>query len=213
MSYPDARPTAISGIAAFTSGPGGALTAWNDSAERLLQFQAGDVLGRSCHEVVTGHDPFGNLYCGPDCPIRQMARNRLPIAPFRLDVVDAAGDQLPLRISIAVVEEWPDQGPSLLHFLEPAFGRSAPSLGDRAPSGPPPAPTPRIGRLTAREAEVLQMIATGTATADCALALGISTVTVRNHVQSCLRKLNAHNRLEAVRRAERLGLLDALRLR
>ncbi|MDH3816423.1 MAG: helix-turn-helix transcriptional regulator, partial [Acidobacteriota bacterium] len=56
--------------------------------------------------------------------------------------------------------------------------------------------------------EVLRMIGTGAATVDCAAALGISKVTVRNHVQSCLRKLDAHNRLQAVRLAERLGLFN-----
>ncbi|RMG50565.1 MAG: DNA-binding response regulator [Acidobacteria bacterium] len=44
-------------------------------------------------------------------------------------------------------------------------------------------------------------------TADIADRLCISRTTVNNHIQHILRKLNAHSRLEAIRRAERAGLI------
>jgi DNA-binding CsgD family transcriptional regulator len=37
--------------------------------------------------------------------------------------------------------------------------------------------------------------------------LQISPTTVNNHIQHILKKLNAHTRLEALRRAERAGLI------
>jgi DNA-binding NarL/FixJ family response regulator len=62
--------------------------------------------------------------------------------------------------------------------------------------------------LTARELEVLRMLAGGTSTAASSELLGISTATLRAHVQAILRKLGAHSRLEAVAEAARLGLIS-----
>jgi len=61
--------------------------------------------------------------------------------------------------------------------------------------------------LTARELEVLRMLASGVSTNSAAETLGISTATLRAHVQAILRKLGAHSRLEAVAEAARLGLI------
>ena len=61
--------------------------------------------------------------------------------------------------------------------------------------------------LTTRELEVLRLLASGTSTTAAAVALGISTATLRAHVQAVLRKLGAHSRLEAVAEAARLGLV------
>jgi DNA-binding NarL/FixJ family response regulator len=61
--------------------------------------------------------------------------------------------------------------------------------------------------LTPRELEVLYLLATGASTAAAASSLGISTATLRAHVQAVLRKLGAHSRLEAVAEAARLGLV------
>lgn len=61
--------------------------------------------------------------------------------------------------------------------------------------------------LTARELEVLRVLANGASTSAGADLLGISTATLRAHVQAILRKLGAHSRLEAVAEAARLGLI------
>jgi DNA-binding NarL/FixJ family response regulator len=61
--------------------------------------------------------------------------------------------------------------------------------------------------LTSRELEVLRLLASGTSTTAAAESLGISTATLRAHVQAVLRKLGAHSRLEAVAEAARLGLV------
>ncbi len=64
-----------------------------------------------------------------------------------------------------------------------------------------------IEPLTGRELEVLRLLASGTSTSSAADSLGISTATLRAHVQAVLRKLGAHSRLEAVAEAARLGLV------
>ena len=208
MSTVAAWITTTSEVAAFTSGPDGTLTGWNRAAERLLQIDAAEVMGRTCHEVVSGHDQFGNLYCGETCPIRRMARRSTPICPFRLDVGVAGDDRIPLYVSIVVVGGVPERGPFLVHLLEPVFGDADRPLDAGTLESTESASTRRFERLTPREVEVLRKIGTGKPTDEVAADLGISYATVRNHVQSCLRKLEAHNRLEAVRLAERLGLFE-----
>jgi DNA-binding NarL/FixJ family response regulator len=61
--------------------------------------------------------------------------------------------------------------------------------------------------LTARELEVLQLLAEGASTAQASERLGISSATLRAHVQAILRKLGAHSRLEAVAEAARSGVI------
>jgi two-component system nitrate/nitrite response regulator NarL len=61
--------------------------------------------------------------------------------------------------------------------------------------------------LTARETEVIQLIAQGLPNKVIAQRLGISEHTVKFHVNAILRKLDAQSRTEAVVRAYRLGII------
>jgi DNA-binding NarL/FixJ family response regulator len=65
--------------------------------------------------------------------------------------------------------------------------------------------------LTARELEVLGLLAEGVGTAAIAAQLHLSPHTVRNHVKRILAKLEVHSRLEAVAVARQAGLLPARR--
>jgi DNA-binding NarL/FixJ family response regulator len=62
--------------------------------------------------------------------------------------------------------------------------------------------------LTAREKEVLEMLAGGARNRDIAAALSISERTVKVHVANLMGKLEANTRTEAVARAIKLGLLS-----
>lgn len=62
-------------------------------------------------------------------------------------------------------------------------------------------------RLTEREQEVLTAMAEGLDTASIAKSLGVTTATTRTYIQTILRKLDAHSRLQAVVRAKAAGLL------
>jgi DNA-binding CsgD family transcriptional regulator len=64
-------------------------------------------------------------------------------------------------------------------------------------------------RLSRREAEVLALVDEGLRNADIAAKLFLSERTVEHHVASLLRKLDAHSRVDAVRRARDLGLWSA----
>ena len=67
-----------------------------------------------------------------------------------------------------------------------------------------------IPELTARETEVLKLVATGMSYKEIAAELFISHRTVQNHVQNTLRKLQLHNRVQLVRYAIEQGLDDLL---
>jgi DNA-binding NarL/FixJ family response regulator len=60
--------------------------------------------------------------------------------------------------------------------------------------------------LSAREHEVLDMIARGATNREIAAALHLSPHTIHEHTSSLYRKLGARNRADAVQRAHRLGL-------
>ncbi len=63
-------------------------------------------------------------------------------------------------------------------------------------------------RLTAREVEVLRLVARGMANRDIAGELFISENTVKNHVRNILEKLQLHSRMEAVVYAVKENILD-----
>jgi DNA-binding CsgD family transcriptional regulator len=75
------------------------------------------------------------------------------------------------------------------------------------PRGPRPTTRTHPAGLTAREAEVLGLLAEGLAYADIARRLHVSLKTVEHHVSSVLSKLGARTRAEAVREATRRGFI------
>ncbi|RPI49885.1 MAG: DNA-binding response regulator [Chloroflexi bacterium] len=99
--------------------------------------------------------------------------------------------------ALAAALEGAGQG---LLVLDPGLAaRAMPSPGQGAPGLPQ--------ELTARESEVLQLLAAGLTNRAIAMELGISEHTVKFHVNAILGKLGAQSRTEAVVQAFRDGLL------
>ena len=65
-----------------------------------------------------------------------------------------------------------------------------------------------VDALTARELEVLRLVARDMSSAEIAAELGVSIETVRNHDTNARSKLGVHTTVAAAARAERRGLLD-----
>ncbi|HET8893329.1 MAG TPA: helix-turn-helix transcriptional regulator [Gaiellaceae bacterium] len=114
---------------------------------------------------------------------------------FETIFVDGSGEtrgarvqQLPLR-----------DGDEIIGVLSLAFGVRAVHSGS---IGLQPLP-----QLTARQHEVLELIAAGHSTSEIARGLTLSTETIRNHLRNLFKALNAHSRIEAIAAAQRLGLL------
>jgi DNA-binding NarL/FixJ family response regulator len=76
-------------------------------------------------------------------------------------------------------------------------------LGQLTGAQPPGRPFPE---LTAREQEVLELLADGQPTTTIARELGLALKTVHNHASSIFAKLQVPGRAEAVARARRAGL-------
>ena len=82
-------------------------------------------------------------------------------------------------------------------------------LGAPAPAGARRKPTRALAGLTARELDVMVLVAGGNTSREVGAALFISPRTVEMHVQGCLLKLGCRTRAEAVRKLTELGALTA----
>lgn len=79
-----------------------------------------------------------------------------------------------------------------------------------AAAGPDEVPAAEAGRalLSAREQEVLELIARGFSYAEISKLKGVSVHTVQSHIKNLYTKLAVHSKSEAVYEATRLGLLQ-----
>ncbi len=100
-----------------------------------------------------------------------------------------------LKVIRAVAEGDAHFGPAIAERLRTFF--SAPK---------PPGPVEALPELTAREAEVLDLIARGTSNQDIARRLYLSPKTVRNHISNVFLKLQVADRAQAIVRAREAGL-------
>ena len=89
----------------------------------------------------------------------------------------------------------------LLPQLHIAYLRVLASRDASVPPLPPAVP------LSERELEVLGWVVCGKSNPEIGLILSLSRLTVKNHLQRIFRKLNVHNRVQAITRCRELRLL------
>ena len=205
--------------AAFAVDGEGSVVAWNSAAERLFALPTTDAVGRPCREIVQGTDECGAV-CSQDCTVRQAVLVRHPIGNFDLLISTATGRQW-CNVSVLIAENGIATNPHAIHIIRPIDLRKrleilvrdfiVTNTNVKAEEAVALIPTTRAAakdaELSNRELEILRLLGSGASTTMIAAQLHISRTTVNNHVQHILRKLGAHNRLEAIRRAEHAGLI------
>jgi PAS domain S-box-containing protein len=154
--------------------------------------------GKSNAELIGGHftDPLPPEARQSVAAQFRRAAERGEPTDFETVFIDASGhlrgvraQHLPLR-----------SGGAIIGVLILAFDASGPPSGPVGLGAQP--------RLTPRQSEILDLIASGLSTSEIADQLTLSTETVRNHLRSLFRVLRVHTRLEAIAAARRLGLLS-----
>ena len=189
---------------------------WNKRAEELLGKQARAVLGKRCYEVLAGRDAQGNIYCYRNCPVAFQAREKPkdPVARFPLRIPGPNGEERLVEMSLFAIPSYHPALSTVVHIVRE--GRKTPSTlekklekeaAGREPLWPMTSSEGEPVALTEREQEVLRCLARGMSTAGIARKLSIAPVTVRNHIQSILQRLDVHSKLAAVVYAYRHQLI------
>jgi PAS domain S-box-containing protein len=178
---------------------------WNKSAERILGYAADEVVGKPCAARLEGCDAYGNRYCSDTCPVTGIAARGESVNQFGLRLKHRDGDVVTVDVTILNLGAQAPGDFYLAHILrtERLVLPALPEAEHRAPPASPfttsrESPDVRARRLSAREVEVLGMLAAGRSTPDIAIALHISNLTARNHIQNILHKLEVHSKTEAV---------------
>lgn len=188
---------------------------YNKAAEKLLGFPAEEVLGRYCYDVIRGRDSSGNLLCHRSCYVVVGSREGKGIPTCDLVTRMKAGKEIWLNMSTFVTRSPHEELSAVIHIFRDITGRrQIERLIEALNAKFVQAPEPRTVKaaveakpLTARELEVLRLLASGATTKAIAQKLFISPFTARNHIRNILAKLGVHTRLEAVILAFRRSLL------
>jgi PAS domain S-box-containing protein len=155
---------------------------WQNVASVAL---LGDVRGRRDASVVAPEDLEEARV--------QFARKLMgaPHTEHEVTVVCADGSRARLETSSVPIRV---EG-HVVGVLAMASVRKRESPGEAAP------------KLTPREKQTLMLLAAGSSTGQMAELMGIAPNTVRNHVKSMCRSLDARSRIEAVAKARAAGLI------
>lgn len=189
---------------------------WNSGCEQLFGVPFERAVGRPCSEVVRGKSPALQPVCGGGCCVATFAENTNLPEMFPLRARDADGRELRLTVSLLLVPSLRRDQRLCVHLLRRGemvhplltlqggeqFKR--PQQPRRAAHDPLPA---NACGLTAREHEILKLLAEGLGVGVISRLMRISVVTVRNHVHHIEAKLAVHSQAEAVAYAYRHNLV------
>jgi PAS domain S-box-containing protein len=197
----------------------GNIATWNRGASEIFGISPAEVIGKACREVVRGTDGCG-MVCSRDCVVRQAANRHQLIHNFDLQIETPQGRKW-FSLSLVIVDVAASRYPYIIHILRfidvskrlemtiRDFIQSKTNISQEQFIALMSSTRSAVSQtyLTKRELEILSLVANGKTSMVIAEQLYISRATVDNHLQHILKKLKAHSRLEAVRRAERSGIL------
>jgi DNA-binding CsgD family transcriptional regulator len=199
---------AVHGLADDTRACAAALS---DICSGSGQAEATAALAHALGEALLPVDPAGavaelrraaGMFCALELPFAAaLAQWRAAVAAERAGSPAAARE---LLLAARTAAERLGARP-LLDDCDAALsdlGAAAPARGRRKPAR-------ALAGLTARELDVMVLVAGGNTSRQVGAALFISPRTVEMHVQGCLLKLGCRTRAEAVRKLTELGALSA----
>lgn len=204
--------------AAFAVDAVGLICAWNNASAELFGLSDAEAISVPCHKILQCSDENG-VVCSERCVIERAAQDNRPLVNFDLRVQTKTGKQW-CNLSVLIATDPASGARYAVHIVRPRemrkrleqalseFVRTQARSGPNAAPTSSSAPTPgiKVG-LTSREVEVLKSLAKGHGTRSIANQFNISSATVNNHIKHILTKLDAHTRLEAIRQAERVGVI------
>ena len=194
---------------------------WNHSAQRILGHKAEEVIGRRCCQVLQNlAEGDSTPSCIGGCPSIEFAKagRNAPIVHVRM--LCASGQRKFLTLTPLVIPQTRADQAVLIHLFHERedaahAGRVASTVRDvlferGQPGGLTDLTVDVLDSpvsLTARETEVLQLVALGLSTQEVADGMYLSKYTVRNYIRNAREKLQASTTLAAILAAQRLGLL------
>lgn len=192
---------------------------WDRGCEDLFGHTSESAYGKSCSDVLWGCDPAtGASFCCHGCGVVQPGRNGGAPNSFSIQVSTQDDRSIRLSVNIVLIPSGDRNFWNAAHLLHVEGKPDVLTSLSYAQDKHPPATTRRRngiatknGRaascLTAREREVLALLAEGLTGAVIAKRLTISITTARNHLQHIQRKLGVHSQIEAVAYAYRHNLV------
>lgn len=203
--------------AAFAVNANGRISAWNKAAAELFGRSEAEAISMRCHELFQCSDENRTI-CSERCIIERAAQDNLPLSSFDLRMQTNTG-KLWCNLSTLIATDQASGARHAIHIVRPvellkrlelALSEFVRSQAQKGQNGEPTislaSKSIDVG-LTGREFEVLKSLAKGHSTQAIADQLHISSATVKNHIKHLLTKLDAHTRLEAIRHAERDGVI------
>lgn len=175
----------------------GIISYLNPRAESLIGHSTADCAGHPCYLVISGRTLEGAPLCVPRCRLRGLASQHKQIAPIPMRISATHGGHCE-----AIVVVIPAADNQLVHCAVDAVTHIRvrefiDHVARRATCHPAMHGSWRE-TLTAREREILVLLARDLTQGEIAERLVLSYTTVRNHVQHILAKLGVHSILEAI---------------
>jgi DNA-binding CsgD family transcriptional regulator len=174
----------------------------NPRAEELLARPADTCIGHNCYEVTRGKLPNGKSFCNARCDIVRGFHYGNELEPVRLRVGIGRRSKW-VEIVVIAARASDLSGTTLVHCVfenerEQRFKQYLTKVMSRASGSRRVTHDLGAFRLTAREREILELLADDRSLHDISEKLHVSHTTVRNHVQHIISKLGVHSITEAV---------------
>jgi two-component system sensor histidine kinase UhpB len=178
-------------IGMAVSGPGGRWLQVNHALCDMLGFTQEELLDRSFHELTHPDDLELDL-----AYLRRLFAGEIPSYRMEKRYLRKDGEVIRAQLTRSVVRNAEGIPLYAIAQVQPLARAAAGPVDERA-----------ARRLSAREREVLGLVADGLTSEQAAVRLGVSAETIQTHVRRAMRKLDARTRTQAVAAAIRVGIV------